>query len=49
LYGTFIGGLRHLPPRMKNHHGSMRKKTLQVKKVSRMSACDVTCEVSLVY
>ncbi len=28
LYGTFIGGLRHSPPQMKNHRGSMRKKNL---------------------
>ncbi len=28
LYGTFMSGLRHSPPRMKNQHGSMRKETL---------------------
>ncbi len=25
-YSTFVNGLCHLPPRMKNLHGSMRKK-----------------------
>ncbi len=49
LYDTFLGGLRHSPPQMKNQCGSMRKKTIQVTKiVSRMSACDVTRVVSLV-
>jgi hypothetical protein len=26
LYDTFLGGLRHSPPQMKNQRGSMRKK-----------------------
>ncbi len=48
LYDTFLGGLRHLPPRMKNQRGSMRKKTMQVKKkISQLSACDVKRVVSL--
>ncbi len=49
LYDTFLGGLRHLPPRMKNQHGLNEEKNHLGKKkyLSYMSACDVTHVVSL--
>ncbi len=48
LYGTIISGLRHSPPRMKNQCGSMRKKTLEVKKWSLLWV-QVTCHVWLAW
>jgi hypothetical protein len=49
LYNTFLGGLHHLPPRMKNQHGLNEEKNHVGKKiVSQLSACDVTHVVSLV-
>ncbi len=49
LYDTFLGSLRHSPPRMKNQHGLHEEKTHMGKKIiSRvLSAWDVTCAVSL--
>jgi hypothetical protein len=48
LYDTFLGGLRHLPPQMKNQHGLNEEKNHIGKKIiSNLSACDVTCVVSL--
>ncbi len=48
LYDTFLGGLRHLPPRMKNQHGLNEEKNHTGKKlISHLSACDVTCVLSL--
>jgi hypothetical protein len=48
LYDTFLGSLRHLPPRMKNHHGlNEEKKHISKKIISHLSACDVTRVVSL--
>ena len=47
LYDTFLGGLRHLPPRMMNQHGLNEEKTFIGKKFSQLSACDVTRVVSL--
>ena len=49
LYNTFLGGLRHLPPRMKNQHGLNEEKDHLGKKnsLSYLSACDVTRVVSL--
>ncbi len=42
LDDTFLGGLRHLLPRMKNQHCSMREKNHIGKKiVSQLSVCDV--------
>jgi hypothetical protein len=46
LYDTFLGGLRHSPPQMKNQCGSM-KNYIGKKIVSQLSACDVTRVVSL--
>ncbi len=39
MYSTFLSGLRHLPPRMKNHHGSMRKKNLISQKNDLLYEC----------
>ncbi len=47
LYGTFVSGLCHLPPQMKNQHGLNEEKNLYWKKISHLSACDVTHVVSL--
>ncbi len=48
LYGTFLCSLRHSPPQMKNQHWLNEGKNLnKEKKISQMSACDVTCVVSL--
>ncbi len=48
LYDTFLGGLPHLPPRMKNQHGlNEGKKHIGKKIISHLSACDVTHVVSL--
>jgi hypothetical protein len=47
LYDTFLSGLCHLPPRMKNQHGLNEEKTFIGKKISQLSACDVTRVVSL--
>jgi hypothetical protein len=48
LYGTFLGGLLHLPSQMKDQRGSMGKKTIWVKNIiSQLSVCDVTHVVSL--
>jgi hypothetical protein len=47
LYKTFQGGLHHLPPQMKNQHGINEEKTCIEKKISQLSACDVTRVVSL--
>ncbi len=48
LYGTFVSGLRHSPPQMKNQHGINKEKNLNKEKmISQLSACDVTCVVSL--
>ncbi len=49
LYNTFLGGLHHLPPRMKNQHGLNEEKTFTGKKIiSQLSACDVTRVVCMV-
>ncbi len=48
LYSTFINGIRHSPPRMKNQRGSMRKNTLYVKKWSLVWVL-VMCHVWLVW
>jgi hypothetical protein len=47
LYDTFLGGLRHSPQQMKNQHGLNEEKTSIGKKISQLSACDVTRVVSL--
>ncbi len=47
LCGIFLGSLRHLPPWMKNQHGSMRKNLYRKKIISQLSACDVTRVISL--
>ncbi len=48
LYNTFLGSLRHSPPRMKNQHGLNEEKKHTGKIIiSHLSACDVTCVVSL--
>ncbi len=48
LYNTFLGGLRHSPPQMKNQHGLNEEKTFIGNKIiSQLSPCDVTCVVSL--
>ncbi len=48
LYDTFLGGLHHSPPQLKNQHGlNEKKKHIGKKIVSHLSACDVTCVVSL--
>ncbi len=48
LYNTFKGGLRHLPPQMKNQHELNEEKNhIGKKKISHLSACDVTRVVSL--
>ncbi len=48
LYDTFLGGLRHSPPRMKNQHGLNKEKNHLGKKIiSHLSACEVACVVSL--
>ncbi len=39
LYDTFLGGLCHSPPRIKNQHGLNEEKTIQVKKESLMFEC----------
>jgi hypothetical protein len=47
-YGTYLGGLQHSPPRMKNQHGLNEEKSHLGKKIiSQLSACDVTRVVSL--
>ncbi len=47
LYDTFLGGLRHSPPRMKNQHGLNEEKNHIGKKIiSHLRACDVTPVVS---
>ncbi len=48
MYGTYLGDLRHSPPRMKNQHGlNEEKKHLGKEIISQLSACDVTRVVSL--
>jgi hypothetical protein len=49
FFNTFLGGLRHLPPQMKNQHGLNKEKNHIGKKelISYLSACDVTRVVSL--
>ncbi len=48
LYGTYLGGLRHSPPWLKNQHGLNEEKNLIGKKIiSQLSASDVTRVVSL--
>jgi hypothetical protein len=48
LYSTFISGLRHLPPQMKNQHGLNEEENLIGKKmVAHLSACGVTPVVRL--
>jgi hypothetical protein len=48
LYGTQLGGLRHLPPGMKNQHGLNEEKNHLGKKIiSQLSACDVARAVSV--
>jgi hypothetical protein len=47
LYGTFLGGLQHSPPRMKNQHGLNKEKTFIGKIISQLSACDATPVVFL--
>jgi hypothetical protein len=47
LYDTFLGGLRHLPPQMKNQRGNEEKNHLGKKINSQLSACDMTYVVSL--
>ena len=43
-----VGGLRHLPPRMKNQHGLNEEKNHIGKKIiSQLSACEVIRVVSL--
>ncbi len=37
-YSTFLNGLHHSPPRMKNQHGSMRKKPYRRKNCLSLSA-----------
>ncbi len=41
LHDTFLSGLCYLPPRMKNQHG-LNEKNTPIKKISQLSACDVT-------
>ncbi len=48
MHGTYLGGLQHLPPRMKNQHGLNEEKNLIGKKIiSQMSACAVIRVVCL--
>jgi hypothetical protein len=48
LYSTFVSGLSHSPPQMKNQHGLNEEKNLNKEKIiSQLSACDVTLVVSL--
>ena len=47
LYGTFVSGLHHSPPQMKNQHGLNEEKPLLKKNKSQLSACDVTRVFSL--
>ena len=43
LYSTFVSGLSHSPPQMKNQHGLNEEKNLNKEKIiSQLSACDVT-------
>ncbi len=48
LYGTYLDGLQHSPPRMKNQHGLNEEKNHIGKKIIfQLSACEVTRVVSL--
>ncbi len=47
LYGTQLDSLQHSPPRMKNQHGLNEEINHLGKKISQLSACDVTLVVSL--
>ena len=48
MYGTYLDGLRHSPPRMKNQHGLNEEKNHIGKKIiSQLSACEVIRVVSL--
>ncbi len=49
MYGTYLDGLRHSPPQMKNQHGLNEEKNHIGKKklISQLSACEVIRVVSL--